>query len=71
MKKAYFTVGDLKEFLESLNEETEVFVSNTFNLVGNISELAEARLDTYSSFGIVSPCVILDTAQNVEFDEED
>lgn len=71
MKKAYFTVGDLKEFLESLNDETEVFVSNTFNLVGNISELAEARFATYSSFGIVSPCVILDTAQNVEFDEED
>lgn len=54
-----------------MNDDTEVFVSNSVNLCGNISELAEARVDTYGSFGEILPCVILDTAQNVEFDECD
>lgn len=71
MKKAYFKVKDLKEFLKDMNDDTEVFVSNSVNLCGNISELAEARVDTYGSFGEILPCVILDTAQNVEFDECD
>ena len=69
MKKAYFKVKDLKEFLKDIPDDTDVFVSNSINICGNISELAEAREDTYGSFGAIVPCVILDTAQNVEFDD--
>ena len=68
MKKAYFTVADLKKCIQNLDDDTEVFVANSHNFCGNISELAEVREDTYSSFGIVSKCLILDSAQNVTFD---
>jgi len=71
MKKGYFKVKDLKEFLKDLDDDLDIFVNNSFNPLGNISELAEARRDTYGFFGNSLPCVILDTSQNVEFDEED
>ena len=32
--------------------------------------MSEARKDNYSSFGVVEPCIILDSAQNVIFDED-
>lgn len=71
MKKAYFKVGDLKEYLNNFDDDTEIFIRNSFNMCGNISELAEVKLDSYSSFGEITPCVILDTAQNVEIEEEE
>lgn len=70
MKKAYFKVKDLKEFLKDLDDELEIYIKNSVNVCGNISELAEAKTNTYGSFGESIPCVILDTAQNVVFDEE-
>ena len=71
MKKAYFKVGDLKEYLKDFDDDTEIFVKNTFNMCGNISALAEVKLDSYSSFGEITPCLILDTDQNVEIEEEE
>lgn len=71
MKKGYFKVKDLKEFLMDLDDDLEIFVNNSLNPLGNISELAAARSDSYGFFGESLPCVILDTAQNVQFDEED
>ena len=70
MKKAYFKARDLKEFLKDKNDDMDIFIANSVNICGNISELSEARIDNYSSFGVVEPCIILDSAQNVTFDED-
>lgn len=66
MKKAYFTAKDLKEFLKDVDDDTEVYIANSFNPVGNICELAEARKDTYGFFGNDIPCIILESAMNVK-----
>ena len=68
-EKGYFTAKDLREFLQDIEDDTEIYIANSFNPVGNISELAEARKDTYGFFGKDIPCVILDSAMNVELDD--
>ena len=70
MKVGYFKAKDLKKFLEDIDDETEIFIENSSNPVGNISELAEAREDVYGFFGSKIPCIILNSAQNVDFDDE-
>jgi hypothetical protein len=55
----YLKVGDLKKALENVSDNTEVFIHNVYNLCGNISELGKVEESTYSSFGELSPCVIL------------
>lgn len=70
MKKAYFKVKDLKEFLKDKDDGMDIFIANSVNICGNISKLSEAREDKYSSMGVVEPCIILDSAQNVMFDED-
>lgn len=71
MKKGYFKVKDLKEFLKDKDDDLEIFIKNSFNPVGNISEMAEVTEGTYGFFGESIPCIIFDTAQNVEFDEHE
>ena len=51
MKKYGMRVKDLKEALQNIPDDTEVFVANSMNICGNISALCEAREDTYGSFG--------------------
>lgn len=70
MKKGYFKAKDLKEFLRNVADDTDVFIANSVNICGNISELAEAIESTYSFFGISLPCIILYSAQNVTFNED-
>lgn len=70
MKVGYFKAKDLKEFLKSIDDDVEIFIENSINPVGNISEMAEAKEDKYGFFGSLIPCVILKSAQNVTFDEE-
>jgi len=69
MKKAYFKVYDLAEFLKDKDDDMNIFIANSVNICGNISELSEAREDKYSSMGVVEPCIILDSSQNVTYDE--
>lgn len=71
MKKFGMRVKDLKETLKNIDDDTEVFIANSFNICGNISELCEVRKDNYGFFGSSVPCVILDSAQNVSFDEDE
>ena len=69
MKVGYFKAKDLKEFLKDIDDDREIFIRNSVNICGNISEMAEAKEDTYGFFGESVPCIIFDTAQNVEFDD--
>lgn len=68
MKKYGINAKELKNALNNIDDETEIFIANSFNLCGNISELCEIKEDTYGSMGAVLPCVILGSAQNTEFD---
>lgn len=54
-------VSRLKEIINDLDDNVEIFIRNTSNPLGNIDELVQVELSTYSSFGIITPCVILNT----------
>lgn len=71
MKKYGMKVKDLKEALQDIDDDIEVFIASSFNICGNISGLCEVRSDEYSSMGYLYPCIILDSEQNVSFDEDE
>ncbi|MCX4327824.1 MAG: hypothetical protein OSJ45_11095 [Lachnospiraceae bacterium] len=71
MKKYGMNVKDLKEALQNVDDDIEIFIANSFNPCGNISGLCEVRLDEYSSMGVLYPCIILYSSQNVSFDEDE
>lgn len=54
-------VKELKYILNEYNDNAEIFIRNTVNPCGNIQELEQVQLSTYSSFGTVSSCLILNT----------
>lgn len=53
------TVRDLKEVLNSLDDSLEVFIENSGNPVGNVTELYQVRHTTYGFFGVAVGCVKL------------
>lgn len=61
----------LKEILIGIDDNTEVFIRNTRNLCGNIDSLAQLEVSTYSSFGVVNPCIILNTPSSKEIEEDE
>ena len=69
MKKFGFTVRDLKQALEDLDDDLEVLV--VLDSYKNVSGLCEVKKDVYSFFGHPIPCVILDSSENVDFDEDE
>lgn len=71
MKKYGMTVGDIKEALKDVSDETEIYIANSFDVLGNISELCEVREDTYGCFGKSIPCIILGSAHNTTFEEDE
>lgn len=62
----YLKVKDLKQALSDIDDDTEVYIENVINPVGNISELGMVELDTYASFGMELPCVILRSVISVQ-----
>lgn len=63
----------LKELLNNIDDNTEVFIRNSVNICGNIQELEQIELSTYGFFGVSEPCIILNTpnSKEIETDEED
>lgn len=51
----------LKEIVNKLDDNIEVFVRNSKNPCGNIAELEQVELSTYGFMGKSLPCVILNT----------
>lgn len=62
----------LKELLNNIDDNTEVFIRNSVNICGNIQELAQLEVSKYSTLGELEPCIILNTCNstNIELDEE-
>lgn len=52
-------IKDIKKIIEKIPDDTKVYIANTINVCGNISELDKIVLSDYSSFGVVEPCIIL------------
>lgn len=59
-------VKRLKEIINVLDDNLEVFVRNTVNICGNIQELDQVEKSTYGFFGETLPCVILNTDYSKE-----
>lgn len=61
-------VRRLKELLSTLNDDLEIFIQNTNNLCGNISELEQVEKSYYGFFGEYIPCLILNTPFSKELE---
>ena len=60
------TVGELKETLNKYPEDMEVMTKKT-EIFGNVAYVHSIRQDSYGSFGIDIPCVLLSD----EFEESE
>lgn len=62
----------LKELLNNIDDNTEIFIRNSVNICGNIQELAQIEVTKYSNMGELKPCIILNTcnAIDIELNEE-
>ncbi|MDB2104999.1 MULTISPECIES: hypothetical protein [Bacillota] len=61
----------LKELLETIDDNTEIFIRNTVNICGNISELEQVEESSYGFFGKSISCVILNTSNSKEIELDD
>ena len=64
-------VKEFKKLINNIDDDEEIFIRNSVNPVGNISELAQIEISTYSFFGHSVPCVILNTFHNTPENEID
>ena len=51
----------LKDIVNSIDDDTEIFIRNSMNSCGNVSELIQIELATYGFFGQSLPCLILNS----------
>lgn len=64
-------VKRLKEILNNLDDDLEIFIRNSNNLCGNISELEQVEKSYYGFFGSDIPCLILNTPFSKELETTD
>lgn len=64
-------VKRLKEILNNLDDDLEIFIRNSNNLCGNISELKQVEKSYYVFFGKSIPCLILNTPVSKELETTD
>lgn len=57
-------VKELKEVLNKCNDNDDVFISNSHNTVGNISELAQVEESNYQVFGESTECILLNSTNS-------
>jgi hypothetical protein len=55
------TVKRLKELLKDLPDDLEIYIRNSCNICGNISDLDQVEKSYYGFFGTSMPCIILNT----------
>lgn len=58
----YMTVGALKKMIESVPDDTEVYLRCCHNPTGNIVEAGIAEQTTKGFFGTDIPCIIIEPA---------
>lgn len=61
-------VKRLKEILNNLDDDLEIFIRNSNNLCGNISELEQVEKTYYGFFGKDISCLILNTPFSKELE---
>ena len=54
-------VKRLKEILNELDDDLEIFIRNSVNICGNIADLYQVEKSTYGFMGDSIDCVILNT----------
>lgn len=64
-------VQRLKELLDTLDNDIDIFIRNSVNPCGNIQELEQVELSTYSFFGENIECLILNTDCSKEIEKDD
>lgn len=64
-------VKRLKEILNNLDDDLEIFIRNSNNLCGNISELEQVEKSYYGFFGKSISCLILNTLVSKELETTD
>lgn len=61
-------VKRIKELLNTLDDDLEIFIRNSNNLCGNISELEQVEKSYYGFLGNDIPCLILNTPFSKELE---
>ena len=51
----------LKDIVNNIDDDTEIFIRNSMNSCGNVSELIQVELATCGFFGQSLPCLILNS----------
>lgn len=66
-------VKRLKELLDGMDDDLEIFIRNSFNICGNIGGLEQVEVASYGFFGESIPCLIFNTdvAKEIETNEND
>lgn len=64
-------VKRLKEILNNLDDNLEVFIRNSLNICGTIGELEQVEKSFYGFFGEDIPCLILNTSYSKILEETD
>lgn len=67
-------IKELKKWLNQFNGETEIFIKNSYNALGNISELNQIEKTTYGTWGEDVSCIILNSGHSLNtdiYDEEE
>lgn len=54
-------IKKLKELLENIPDNYEIFIRNSINLCGNVSKLVQVEKSKYGSFGQLLDCIILNS----------
>ena len=54
-------VKRLKEILNNLDDDLEIFIRNSHNICGTIGDLEQVEKSFYGFFGEDVPCLILNT----------
>lgn len=57
-------VKELIEWLQKFDKDLEVFIRNSVNICGNISELSQIEKTTYGFFGTDIDCVVFNSANS-------
>ncbi len=53
-------VGDLRKAIENISDDIPVFFRRVAPITGNIEMAGSVNKDTFSSFGIVEDCLIIE-----------
>ena len=64
-------VKRLKEILNSLDDDLEIFIRNSSNICGTIGELEQVEKTFYGFFGSDIPCIVLNTSYSKELEMTD